>query len=217
VKHCYVNVIKPYWGFCPLLPRQAHGDEFANFIVRPRKWTAIFFFCVLISYFTFILFCLFPESVDLVSFPTFILFLFSFLLVLPLRFLFFSHFLICFFCLQVQVLHFIPFIQIFPFSFFFRHTLFILLFPFLLHILYCIVVLLASHIRSMCKQILLSQKCMSANFDGLTRFQPLSNTKELCMDVRLATAWTAGRILLCLGSFHRGKAAGARSWLLTII
>jgi hypothetical protein len=31
-----VNVIKPYWSFCPLLPRQAHGGEFANFIVSSR-------------------------------------------------------------------------------------------------------------------------------------------------------------------------------------
>jgi hypothetical protein len=29
-----VNVIKPYWDFCPLLPRQAHDGEFTNF-VRP--------------------------------------------------------------------------------------------------------------------------------------------------------------------------------------
>jgi hypothetical protein len=26
--------MKPYWGFCPLLPQQAHGGEFANFIVK---------------------------------------------------------------------------------------------------------------------------------------------------------------------------------------
>jgi hypothetical protein len=30
------KVIKPYWGFCPLLPQQAHGGELRNFIVRPR-------------------------------------------------------------------------------------------------------------------------------------------------------------------------------------
>jgi hypothetical protein len=36
VKHWYANIIKPYWGFCPLLPWQAHGGDFANLIVRPR-------------------------------------------------------------------------------------------------------------------------------------------------------------------------------------
>jgi hypothetical protein len=33
VKCWYASVIKPYWGFCPLLPRQAHGGKFTNFIV----------------------------------------------------------------------------------------------------------------------------------------------------------------------------------------
>jgi hypothetical protein len=36
MKRWYANVIKPYWGSCQLLPRQAHSGEFANFIVRPR-------------------------------------------------------------------------------------------------------------------------------------------------------------------------------------
>jgi hypothetical protein len=36
VKRWYANVIKPYWGFSPLPPRQAHGGEFANFIVKSR-------------------------------------------------------------------------------------------------------------------------------------------------------------------------------------
>jgi hypothetical protein len=35
VKPWHANVIIPYWGFCPLLPLQAHGGEFANFIVTP--------------------------------------------------------------------------------------------------------------------------------------------------------------------------------------
>jgi hypothetical protein len=33
VQRWYANVIKPYWGFCPLVPRQARG-EFVNFIVN---------------------------------------------------------------------------------------------------------------------------------------------------------------------------------------
>jgi hypothetical protein len=33
VKRWYASVIKPYWSFCPLLPRQAHRVKFANFIV----------------------------------------------------------------------------------------------------------------------------------------------------------------------------------------
>jgi hypothetical protein len=36
VKHRHVNVSKPYYGFCPVLPWQAHGGEFANFIVLPH-------------------------------------------------------------------------------------------------------------------------------------------------------------------------------------
>jgi hypothetical protein len=37
VKRWYANVIKPYWGFCSLLPWQADG-KLANFIVRPRTF-----------------------------------------------------------------------------------------------------------------------------------------------------------------------------------
>jgi hypothetical protein len=35
VKRWYA-VIKPYWGFCPLLQWQAPGGEFANSFVRPH-------------------------------------------------------------------------------------------------------------------------------------------------------------------------------------
>jgi hypothetical protein len=37
VKRWYANVIRHYWGFCPLLPQQAHGVEFSNFIFRPHN------------------------------------------------------------------------------------------------------------------------------------------------------------------------------------
>jgi hypothetical protein len=46
VKRWYVNVIKPYSGFCPVLPWQAHRGEFANFIVRPRIYKT-FACCIL--------------------------------------------------------------------------------------------------------------------------------------------------------------------------
>ena len=36
VKCWYVIIIKPYQGFCPVLPWQAHDGEFANLIVWPR-------------------------------------------------------------------------------------------------------------------------------------------------------------------------------------
>jgi hypothetical protein len=33
---CWHVIIRPYYGFCPVLPWQAHGGKFTNFTVRPR-------------------------------------------------------------------------------------------------------------------------------------------------------------------------------------
>jgi len=32
-----VNLVDCFIGFCPVLSQQAHGGEFANFIVSPRR------------------------------------------------------------------------------------------------------------------------------------------------------------------------------------
>jgi hypothetical protein len=161
------------------------GCKAVSYQIRRRRKRTLIFFCVLISFLTFILFCSFPQSLLLVSFLTFILFLLSFLF--SFLYSLCSFFIYCSYFLQLQVLHFLPFIQNFPFTFFFRRTLFIFPFPSLLHILYCIIVLFPSHICSMYQQALPSQKFMSANFGGLTRFQLLLNTKDLCMLRRLST------------------------------